>query len=635
MKNMINKRWILAIVILFTTFSCEYLDVVPEGVSRLENAFSMRNQTEKYLYTCYSYMPKDGDPSQDPAILGGDEIWTIPESSNIMFDYGIFKIANGLQSATNPLGDKWDGLYKGIRDCNIFLESASSVPDLDTWERDQWIAEVKFLKAYYHYYLLRMYGPIPVIRENLPIDVSIDKVRVYREPVDTCVNYITRLLDEAIKVLPLNVRSNMSEQGRITKPIAMALKAKVLVMAASPLFNGNKDQVTLVDKNGISLFSKEYDAKKWVIAVEACKEAVDICVNELGLSLYNYPGSPQHQLSDTIRMELTLRNSFSERWNSDIIWANTQSGSNSIQTFSAPKLDITYTDGSLIRQLLGAPLKMADLFYTENGVPVNEDKVWSNADKYKLRKAQEADKLYIKQGEQTVGLHYDREARFYAFLGFDTGIWYGAGKYDDKKPLYSLACRKGRENGKRETMSGPITAYFLKKCIYFENAEVGIVSYSSQNYPWPLIRLSDLFLLYAEALNESVDSEANRLKAREYIDLVRKRAGLKSVAESWENYSMNTNKYKSQQGLRQIIQQERMIELCFEGQRFWDIRRWKTAVDLYQTPIQGWDLEQGEAAYFYRTKLLFKQEFGVKDYFWPIRSYNITINPNLIQNIGW
>ena len=78
-----------------------------------------------------------------------------------------------------------------------------------------------------------------------------------------------------------------------------------------------------------------------------------------------------------------------------------------------------------------------------------------------------------------------------------------------------------------------------------------------------------------------------------------------------------------------------MIELAFEGIRFWDIRRWKTAPSLYQTPMQGWNMSQSRANYYYRSTVVNKQSFGVKDYFWPISNDNLLKNDNLVQNIGW
>jgi len=87
--------------------------------------------------------------------------------------------------------------------------------------------------------------------------------------------------------------------------------------------------------------------------------------------------------------------------------------------------------------------------------------------------------------------------------------------------------------------------------------------------------------------------------------------------------------------LRSIIQRERMIEMALEGERFWDLRRWKLASDVYNSPIYGWDVDQAESELYYRRRLLFAQKFGLKDYFWPLRESDLIVNKNLVQNPGW
>lgn len=638
MKNNIIKHLFMGIVgIMFVFSSCDYLDVVPEGVSRLENAFTMRNQAEKFLYTCYSYMPPSGNLSSDPAILGGDEMWTIENPLMPVIGFDAFNIARGYQNASSPLIDYWGHFYMALRDCNIFLENIPTVPDLEPWERDQWISEVKVLKAYYHYCLVKMYGTVPIIKDNLDVDVDMALARVHRNTVDECFDYIVELIDEASPALPIAVRNKMDELGRITQAIALSLKAKALVTAASPLYNGNTDMATLVDNKETQLFNQTKDVEKWKKAVEACKEAVELCVDKLGMELYEYPGNPQFDLAESTLREITLRNAFTEKWNSDIIWANTQSQASQIQLLSMPKLDIRYVDYAQLKTILGVPIKVAEMFYSDNGVPITEDKTWDYANRYDFQIAEEKDKLLIKQGSQTIKMHFNREPRFYAYIGFDTGMWYGQGVFDDSNPnkLFSVACRKGQQHGKAENDMGPVTAYFPKKYVNIENVQNSVTSITIKNYPWPLIRLSDLFLLYAEALNEAADNEQSRALAIEYIDKVRDRAGLKGVEESWSQYSTNSTKYKSQVGLRDIIQKERLIELCFEGQRFWDLRRWKTAMDNYKIPMRGWDISQNTPLNFYRLVLVAQQTFGIKDYFWPIRDNDIVVNRNLIQNIGW
>ncbi len=631
----------LLVMVTVIGVSCsDFLDVVPDGVSTLDNAFSRRTEAKKYLFTLYSYMPEQGDVGSSPA-LWGDEMWSMENALHYDYSMEAFNIGRGLQNANNPLLNHWDHYYKALRDCNIFLENVVNVPDLPDWEKKQWVAEAKFLKAYYHFCLVRMYGPIPIIRENLPIDASQREVRVFREPVDDCFDYIVQLLDEAAPDLPLSITNPVEELGRITRPIAYAMKAKVLVIAASPLFNGNTDQVNLVNTNSEDkkpLFNQEWSLAKWDRALVACEEAVKMCEDELGMKLYEYPGSAQYNLSDTIILQLSLRNAFNERWNSEIIWANSKSRPDYIQVGTTPKLDPQYQDGARLSQSLCTPLKIGEQFYTEHGVPVEEDKTFDYETRYETRTAGVEDQLYIRRGSRTANIHFNREPRFYAWVGFDTGVWYGQGKYDDSNPndLFYVQGRKGQLHGATGPDFGPVTGYIPKKYVNFESVQnPGVDSYSVNLYSWPLIRLADVYLLYAEALNEAADTETNRAKAITYIDKVRDRAGIPGVEEAWTNYSTNPGKFRSQVGLREIIHRERLIELSFEGQRFWDLRRWKEVMEAYRTPIESWDLEQREPQYYYRKKVIVNQQFGLKDYFWPISNANLRNNPNLVQNLGW
>ena len=643
MKKIINNQKIKTVIlsVVIGLNSCgEWLDVVPEGVATIDMAFNSRVQTLKYLATCYSSMGIDGNIVFDPAMFGGDELWSNPFNTEGFFSYEGIYFAQGMQNATNPLFNYWGSWYQGLRNCNIFLENVGMVPDLPPWERDQWIAEAKVLKAYYHFLLVRQYGPVPLIRENLPIDVDVSKVKVEREPVDDCFQYIVSLLDEAVTGdgLPLNVLDVAGELGRITKPIALALKAKILVFAASPLFNGNDQQATLLNKDGTRLFNTTYDPAKWEKAMVACKEAIEACHNAR-IMLYEYPNAGINSLTDTIATQMSLRNAFTQRWNSDIIWANTQSiitaarqSGWGLQCYAGAALNPAFRESGLVLRNLGVPLKIASMFYTDHGVPLAEDRTRNINDMYNLRTAKESEKLYVKEGSATVELHFDREPRFYAWVGFDCGIWYGQGRTNDKEELWSLAIKAGEVDKGLETGVG----YLAKKYIPYTNVLTSINSYSSTPYPWPIMRISDLYLLYAEAINEAEGPNgANSADMFQYIDAVRARAGLKGVKESWEGYSTRSQKISTQTGMREIIQQERMIELSFEGQRFWDVRRWKTAPEVYRSPIDGWSVLEAENNTYYTPRVVLQKKFGIRDYFWPISNSDLINNPNLVQNIGW
>lgn len=638
MKYFKNKIILISIFIvsLFLPSCSDFLDIVPDNVATIEYAFRMRSTAERYLFTCYSYLPDAADPRRYPTMWGADEGWIeyVYQQSHT----GPWHIAAGLQNANNPILAPWTGsnsapdLWEAISQCNIFLENVRLVPDLETHEMVEWIAEVKFLKAFYHFELLKHYGPIPIARENIPISASIEEVSVFREPVDDVFDYIVELLDEAVTDLPDWVMDENSQLGRITKPIAMGIKAKVLVYAASPLFNGNPDYRNFTNKDGTPLFSSEYSAEKWQIAADACKEAIDKAHN-LGYELYEFrPSGQALNISEESAIQMTIRGKLTEKWNTEILWANTKSTTDYLQKWTAPLgLDesqrlYTGSNGSY-----GATLNTAYMFYTENGLPINQDITWDYANRLELRTATDEDRYKIKTGYETVGLHFDREPRFYGSLGFDGSIWYGNGKYSGSN-LYWLEMKRGQFLGKTREGWHPYGAYFIKKFVNYTNTATSRTVYSTELWPWVMLRLGDLYLLYAEALNELHGPNAESIF---YLNEIRDKAGIPDMETAWDNFSTSPGKYNTQVGLREIIQTERKIEMMFEGQRFWDLRRWKTAPLELNSPILGWDIGQELAEQYYREIPLHSQTFTLKDYFWPIRELDLIINENLVQNPGW
>ncbi|SFB82296.1 Starch-binding associating with outer membrane [Parapedobacter composti] len=629
-----NKLKGIALIGVLVMTSCNrFIDVVPDNVPTLEYAFRMRSTAIGYLATCYSFLPSLGNYQTNPGLLGGDEMWATDNR-----EWPNFMIARGEQNINNPYLDSWNGansataMWMGISQCNIFLEHISSVPDMEKSEIDQWIAEVKTLKAYYHFYLLRTYGPIPIMRENLPISASGDEVRVVRRPVDEVFAYIVELLDEAIVHLPDNVLDENSEMGRITLPIAMGLKAKVLVYAASPLFNGNTDYSNFTNKDQTPLFDQTYRPEKWERAVIALKEAIEYA-HILGYELHEFqPNFQARNISDTTKLQMNYRGTVTERWNPEILWANTNSTTRNLQLAMTPRaLNSSMVDYQLPYGTVGVTLKVASLFYTSNGVPIEEDLTWNYNDRFQLKTATENEKYKIKEGYVTARFNFDRESRFYGGLGFDGGIWYGHGRFDDND-TYWYEGKVGQYGGKVGIGFHSVTGYYAKKLSNYANTPVNRNSYTTTNYPWVMLRLGDLYLLYAEAYNELYGPEE---EAYHYLNLIRAKAGLPTVQEAWTNFSINPNKYTTKEGLREIIHQERAIELAMEGERFWDLRRWKTAPVELNGPISGWDVDQETAGGYYRERIIFHQSFALKDYFWPLRERDLIVNKNLVQNPGW
>lgn len=635
---------IVAFIILLGTGSCNYLDIVPDNVATIDYSFRNRTACEKYLFTCYSYRPPIGAVDNDPAMNGGDETFQRYTNVGIWPTFANSNIARGFQSVTSPILNFWDGensgkpLWNGIRDCNIFLENVDKVLDLPDYEKKQWVAEVKFLKAYYHYYLFKAYGPIPIADKNISVAAGVSTVQVYREPVDTVVNYISNLLKEASADLP-DVADQIegTDAGRITKIGALATRAEVLLFAASPLFNGNSDYASMIDKRGRALFPQTYDAQKWHVAAVACKEAIDLCAAQ-GKALYDLidplvaTAAPQFQLQTTYRQAIT------DRWNKELIWGGTNNDCGFLTKNATPRIVRLVDRLNDVTSEWAPTLKMAEQYYSINGVPINEDTQWQTNGwydkRYKMRPelSAGAEIYFVQAGLQTVYLHYNREPRFYASLGFDRGVYFGNGYYSFPSNVKYCDFLNLGTSGWQGGSGFSATGYAVKKMHSFKNAQSS--SGTSWDYfPFPIFRLANLYLMYAEALNEDTGPTDEVFT---YLDRIRARAGLQGVKVSWLNYSNKPNKPDSKEGLRDIIHQERTIELAFEGKRFWDIRRWKQ-IDVLNDQPKGWNVLGITQDDFYKVTLVAQVpvNFTVKDYFWPIKEADLAINKNLLQNYGW
>lgn len=626
---------------------CDYLNVVPNDAPTLEDAFKNRAAAEKALFTCYSFLPDPTNAYDYPAYFTSHDEFEIGTMHWITGTHA-YSIANGLQNTNSPRQNYWPTMYRAIRYCNIFLDGIGTPRDIPEYERERWIAEAKFLKAYYHYWLVSLYGPVAIVDKSLDISAPTEEAMVYREPVDECIDFIVALLDEAAPYLPATVPNPIQEDGRITQSIALGIKAKALALAASPLFNGNSDYADWIDSRGKQLVSQVYSSEKWERAATAIKEAIDTC-HYAGHKLYEFDKSKFTQsiaMNDEQAKSMTIRKAVTERWNTGAIWSSTASfaqskGSGlgaypSYGNMQRALMAKVYTEDTRSEVgMMSASPNMAELFYTANGVPVDEDKTWPYGDRYNFDVVKEGSgsEYFIGVNEITAKMNIGREPRYYGSLGFDRGYYELTTTTSDAGAKYQMLKMRLGEAG-----SGSMTGYMVKKLVAFEtSASQGQASgpvYSGYSYRMPLMRLADLYLLYSEALNEI--KEAPDGEVYEWIDRVRAVNGLGGVVESWELHSSYPDRPSYKEDMRQIIRRERMIELAFEGQRFWDVRRWKTAQQLWAQPTQGWDNTGAKAEEYYVRKEIFAgRSVSFNEYLWPISLNDLLINRNLVQSYGW
>lgn len=638
------KKISIIILSLCAAVSCDYLDIVPGNVATMDMTFQTRNSAEKMLYTCYNYIPSTANPWGNPGIGSSDEVWNNAEKTYYYANETAFRIAKGLQNTSDPYLNYWSGgqggsnLFVGIRDCNIFLENVDKVPDMPRSEKERWKAEVKFIKAYLHIWLFQLYGPIPFVDKNIDVDASTEDVKVEREPVDDVVAKITGLLDEAIgsNALPEHIRARDTELGRVTKAAALAIKARLLTYAASPLYNGNQDFAGWKDSEGRNMINPEYDARKWELARDACKEAIEAAVTA-GHGLYTFD-EPVKNISDTTRLELTLRHTLTKKFGDELIWGLGRRNTEDLMRIVNPPLTTYHLSNQLfwVKMMHNPTLEIVEEFYTRNGVPIDEDKDYDYEGRYDVIKVPHDHQYYADTTAKTARLHLFREPRFYAWVGFDNGKWFNMEVTDDKHS-YVLHSKSGGLAG-RSLDNYSVTGFFTKKLVSYELVLTQSTNTGGQcsSYAFPIIRLADLYLLYAECLNECKDSPDEEVY--EYIQLVRDKAGLDretgGLVETWATYSSNPDKPKTKDGMRDIIQRERMIELAFEGQRFYDLRRWKLAMDYCNRPVRGWSVTESDDS-FYTPSYIDFPTFTPKNYFWPIKLDDLYRNNKLQQSYLW
>ncbi|MDB4133723.1 RagB/SusD family nutrient uptake outer membrane protein [Flavobacteriaceae bacterium] len=646
------KNYYFILIILFSSCKQDYLDVIPDNIPTIDIAFNNRATALNFLATCYTYIPEHANVVQNFSMLAGDEVWYYAENDFYMNNETSFRLAKGMQNVSNPYLNYWEGgrgaphsLFNALRDCNIFLDNLVTVPGLEEQERLRWLDEVKVLKAFYHFWLMQMYGPIPIVENNISVGASAEETNVFRDPVDDVVNYLVQLLDEVIEGenLPGVINFIYTEQGRVTMPVAKALKAKILVLNASPIFNGNTDFNSLVDSQGNSLVNQTYDPQKWVLAKDALYEAIESAESN-GHQLYEFTQQIpiNGELSEQVIEELSQRAAITESYNSEIIWAYGPEWTGDLQMWCQPRWTADHSALFGYTKKSHAPtLNMVETFYSNNGVPLNEDIYWNYADRYDVVSTPLLDdnnenyhEFYIEDNYSTAKLHTYREPRFYSSIGFDGGKWFSLETTNINNIPY-LDAKAGALSGKQGFEIYSITGYFAKKLVHYENV-IAQEGSTIKGYSFPIIRLSDLYLLYAEALNEVKESPDSEVY--EYIQKVRDKAGLDDggdLVNTWQLYSSNPSKPSSKEGMRDIIHQERMIELALEGHRYWDLRRWKLADEYFSQPIRGWNIFRPDVEGFYEVENIYYRNYLIKDYLWPISQNELLRNPNLVQNPGW
>lgn len=648
----------LFVVSVLLLMGCsDYLDTVPKNdIETIETIFEKREDVDKWVETCYYILTSDYTSLfTNPAKAGADEIVSGDFIRQYVSNNGWAKtwdallIADGLQMAQEPYCNVWknDAYYAGIRYCNIFLENIHRTYNMEDSEKKLWSAEIKALKAQYYFELMRRYGPIILVPQNIDLSESTAMMQQPRSAVDTVVKHIVALCDEAMLYLPPMQHKDQARHAFHNLESAATLKAMALFYAASPLFNGNSAYTNFINKKGEHLFSQQEDREKWRIAAEAIEEAIELA-QAGGKKLVSGNLS---MLTSKLNTMMDIENScMGTNFKNDeaiLMFHTNNNGSGHWYRWTLPYVnssDKNYYWSNSIGGI-GASMKMVEMFYTEHGLPIEEDAQWEYSARYQLGSETNPEYKYIVPlNERTVlNLHLRREPRFYADIAADRTFWIRGTKITDD--MVVKAYRDERYGTGASTINSSVSqnlsGYYIKKGIHTDVQNNNYNTVNTREEATIVYRLAELYLMAAEAWNEYEGPDgAHRTQIFDRLNAIRKRAGIPDVETSWRSYAKNPDKVNTQAGLREIIRREWNIEFAFEGQRFWNLRRWLTATDELNDVQYGWNILGKTTEVFYNNfegpiVVWSKRKFvAPRDYLFPIRSEEILIS-GCRQNPGW
>lgn len=548
-----------AISIAFTLSSCNgFLDREEDSFIDKTATFDSYNRTKQYLTYAYTLLPDGLNRFSREAMLASatDDAEFAIESAEIQ------QFNNGSWNALNNPDDVWNRYFSGISKCCTLLENTDHVNlDISRLDPDKqveyanslkdirmWRAEARFLRAYFHFELLKRYGPIPIVTSTLSINGNYENTP--RPTMKEVVDFIAKECDIAADTLELTPWRNVNDAfGRATKGAALALKSRLLLYAASPLY---------VDFGDTNEANKPADVALWKSAADAAKAVIDLNQYELASS-YADLFKNDFQNKEYIFVRRYAANSDFEKSNFPVSFGG-KGGTNPSQN-------------------------LVDDYEMLDGTPFD----WNDP----AKAAQPFE---------------NRDARLGATILMNMALFKGK-----KVATYP----EGADASPNPNATK--TGYYLRK---FLNEDVNIqTGGSSSGHVVPLFRLAEIYLNYAEALNECDPTNPDIAL---YLNKVRNRASLPNVSAL------------SQEQMRAVIQHERRVELAFEEHRSWDVRRWKIASSTLGAPLMGVQIERKPlGGYTYMPVKVEQRVFQPKMYWYPIPQSEVLKLKQWKQNNGW
>ena len=657
MKRLLYSLW-LAVGAIVCSSCADYLDVdryFYDQVS-VDSAFSKRVYTEGWLHSAYNTMLYVGEFSE-PFRWASDDLYH-PD----MKDY-----QEGNYSADNQLSDSQESesrlwkYYEGIRKASTFINNVDRCPELTMDERADMKAQVRFLRAYCYWGLIRVYGPVPLIPlEGQDVNLSYEELSLPRERFDVLVDFIDKELAEAARSLP--TKRTVNNLGRPTRGAALGLRARVLLYAASPLFNGNTDLFNVKDCYGNQLVSQEYDENKWARAAAAAKDLIELSKNANLYELYtvapkatSLPSTrpPYHEeysnkkypdgwedVDPLLSYKSIFDGTILGSKNQELIFTRSSKGHLNINRWNEELMPKTLKGNNK----LAVTQKMVDAYAMNDGRSITEAAATGD---------------YVTEGFTTqayaavnpflpanVSLMYNnREPRFYASVGYSGSVWEASSSsetmYRNSQIFYYRGLNDGKQGFKEDC---PITGITMKK--YYNNEDSRTTGGYQVDKTEMTIRYGEILLIYAEALNELTEVhhvtsytgedmviQRDVDEMRYAIKRIRMRAGV-------PDYSDAT--YKNPDDFRMKLKKERQVELFGENcMRYFDLRRWKDAMIEENKLLQGCNInvsdDETHIADFYKPTIIttVHKVFEQRMYLWPFPTYELKRNVNMTQNPEW
>lgn len=581
------KKIAFIIIISFALYSCtksNFLDDKTVGLTE-ETVFSDSIQSINFLNRIYLDAGFSFGPSRYTGSggSGNSELSTdnaegvnntvVPSDAYVQGALTPGTVNNGF--ATDK--DYWNGPYKNIRRVNLLMSKLPVTPFAESTKK-RIRGELRFLRAWYYHYLLIAFGGVPVLQDT--VYGTNDVISVPRSNYADFVSYLVSELDNAVSDLK-DVTYKDADYGRVTYGACLALKSRILLYAASPLFNGGS--ITDDPQLAALVSYPVADRNRWQLAADAAEAVINSGLYSLNVNNTTQPGYGFYQV-------------FLRRVNSEYIFSYNRSAQKEFETFFLPP---SRSGNCTMRPTLS----LAEAFPMKDGKSIKESPLFNPNSPYA-----------------------NRDPRF------DNSIIYNGMSYvtntGTRAPVFTYMSTDAFPNSSADayTSANKYTGFFSRKML--DENLTGSSSGTTER-AWPLIRYAEILLNYAEAINEAGYPE----KAYPRLIELRNRAGIQAGSDNM--YGLK--KGMSVDEMRAVIQNERRIELAFEDQRWNDIRRWKIASKV----LSGFNTVQiitktGADTYNYATGYSQRPlKFRDAMYLLPIPFSEVQKMPVVKQNPGY